>query len=446
MSDQQKTPASIEVDAARLKAGGDIRSAYSGEIIMTTPADGVAEIPQPFSEGERLYTTTSIVVGVGGTAYALTPITGPEDGAPEGRARDSYEHRVVRHGEQHYRLTAPPLRLMAGGEQPSVAPRPAAPEPPRPRQPAPPTPEPPQPGPVGHAAQAEQSAAPETHPTPPGRDTTKAEAGQPPADGEAVEATPPEEAVAAPAESHDEARGGQPPDAGPEDDAETFPEADAAAAGAEHDAPDADAPQEPAAAATPKEEPAPPPRPRSYEWDQATIRVILTLRRDDGGPDGRPALIAVQNHDDTALFSSARLKLSELPPPVAAALERLREDMPNRAAAHEARLEAAREAEERRKEKELAQKIKSASRAKKSASRPSASQPPGRPSPAFAAAPEVEPEEDADGEGEFDDVSVVSDDSSPAETAATAPAPTPGKTTPSRAHATPESAQPSLFG
>jgi hypothetical protein len=447
MTINSRMPASMEVDSERLADGGDIRAAYSGEIIMTTPPTSVAEIPEPFLEQGTPYTTTSIILGVGGTAYELRPVAGEEDEADADRPRDSYDRRLVRHGAQLYRLSGPPKRLMkaeeAANETPTVEPTasaaPAAAAPPAhvAREPESAAPEEPQPDAASHAATASPSAAPDRD------DSVTSEAPGGEAAGVVVPVSESEAAEPHPVEAEeDDSSEAESPD----EQAEEFPEVDAAAAaapahGSEEEAAPEGTPAKPAAAA-----PDPPPPEPSFEWEKALIRVVLTFRAADGAEGGRPVLIAVQNNSDLPLFSSTRLEtLGVLPPPIAEALERLKADMPAREAAYAAKREAEKQSAAAKAERDLAQRMKSGSRAKKSAARTTTVAPTRQAAPTAPPAGAAPP--DATQAENFEDVDVVSDDSSPSPAEAETPQPARPAAAPARASKPQEpSSQASLFG
>lgn len=308
-----------EVEKPRLQPGGDIADANAAVKLMTTT--GVPEIANTFEEAGANYVTISILGGRIANAYQLVPATAEEQSA-KWPTRDGYENRFVTWGGQLHRLQGPPRRFKAAeGAPPDGSPG---------------------------ARGAAEPAAPESE-----EETAHPAAPPPGAIAGRVEDTgaPGEPDEGARAEGEDEeAEDGEdePLDAGDEKGTDST-------GGAKTEAPAAGAAAAPKAAEAKKEEP-----PRSYEWEETPVRLILHLRPNDGHELGREIWITGVTYDgDVPKAAVIREKeLGELPPPVAAVVQNLKGSLPELREAHEAGLRAESEKKRAEEERKLKEKIK----------------------------------------------------------------------------------------
>lgn len=114
-----QTNENLKVERRRLNPGGDIFAATSADIIVTTYSSA-PKIRPPFREGERLFVTTSILSGVGATAYALVPCE--EGAADERKPGDQFAGRVVQHDGAFYRMQGPAVEITHIEEETAKAP------------------------------------------------------------------------------------------------------------------------------------------------------------------------------------------------------------------------------------------------------------------------------------------------------------------------------------
>lgn len=351
----------IEVEKPRLQPGGDIADANAAVRLMTTT--GVPEITHTFEEAGANYVTISILGGVIANAYQLVPATAEEQAA-KWPTRDGYENRFVTWGGQLHRLQGPPRRFKACEDA--------------------------TPAPDGsHGARAVEPAA-----------EGAAEAAHPtPAAGEAAELV---EETEAPGHPDADERAEEDEDGEAADEAgEHEDEGDETGRGST-DGAKAIAPASAGAATTTtkvaepkKEEP-----PRSYEWEETPARLILHLRPNDGHELGREIWITGVTYDgDLPKAAVIREKeLGELPPPLAAVVQNLKDSLPELREAHEAGLRAEAEKKRAEEERKLREKIKNKHKAGVKAGAASASaqsKPAATPArPAAQAAPASPPAQD----------------------------------------------------
>lgn len=305
-----------EVEKSRLQPGGDIADANAAVKLMTTT--GVPEIVNTFEEAGANYVTISILGGVIANAYQLVPATA-EDQSAKWPTRDGYKNRFVTWGGQLHRLQGPPRRFKAAEGAPPDGARGAA-------EPA--------------APESEEEAA---HPAPP-PDATAGQVKDTGAPGEPDEGARAEDDDEGAEDGEDE-----PVDAGDGEETDST-------GGAKTEAPAAAAaPAAAKAAEAKKDEP-----PRSYEWEETPVRLILHLRPNDGHELGREIWITGVTYDgDVPKAAVIREKeLGELPPPVAAVVQNLKGSLPELREAHEAGLRAEAEKKRAEEERKLREKIK----------------------------------------------------------------------------------------
>ena len=127
-----------------------------------------------------------------------------------------------------------------------------------------------------------------------------------------------------------------------------------------------------------------------YEKGKCTVTLALTIRPDDGHPDGPQVVIGVRSHDESPLLNVKRLNTLALPPELLELVRQYEATLAERGAAKAAaQVKAATEkkaAEEKRKQAEAARKARTSSKtaiAKKTAtSKPAAPTKPEAPQPA----------------------------------------------------------------
>lgn len=315
----------IEVEKSRLQPGGDIAAANAAVRLMTTT--GVPEITNTFEEGDATYVTISILGGVIANAYQLVPAT-TEEQATKWPTRDGYENRFVTRGGQLHRLQGPPIRFRAGES-------------------APPAPD--RDGSHGARVTAEP-AAPErpeetAHPAPPANETGgQVERTGTPAHSEEDESAAEDEDEEAAEDEEESEDAGEEKETGAAEDAKTVASASSAARATTK------------AAEVKKEEP-----PRSYEWEETPARLILHLRPNDGHQLGREIWITGVTYDGDAPKAAVvrEKELGELPPPLAAVVQGLKDSLPELREAHEAGLRAEADKKRAEEERKLKEKIKS---------------------------------------------------------------------------------------
>jgi hypothetical protein len=127
-----------------------------------------------------------------------------------------------------------------------------------------------------------------------------------------------------------------------------------------------------------------------YEKGKCTVTLALTIRPDDGHPDGPQVVIGVRSHDESPLLSVKRLNALALPPELLELVHQYEATLAERGAAKAAtqvKAEADKKAaEEKRKQAEAARKARTSSKtatAKRTAtSKPAAPAKPEAPQPA----------------------------------------------------------------
>lgn len=342
-----------EVEKSRLRPGGDIADANAAVKLMTTT--GVPEIVNTFEEAGANYVTISILGGRIANVYQLVPATAEEQSA-KWPTRDGYENRFVTRGGQLHRLQGPPRRFKAAEGSPPDG----------------------SPGARGAAEPAALEGEEEAAPPAPARDATAGQVKDTGAPGESDEGARAEDEDEEVEDGEDEREG-----AGDEEETDATGGAKTEAAGAAAASKAAEAKQE---------EP-----PRSYEWEETPVRLILHLRPNDGHALGREIWITGVTYDgDVPKAAVIREKeLGELPPPVAAVVQNLKGSLPELREAHEAGLRAEAEKKRAEEERKLKEKIKNKHKAGAKAGAGAAgarSKPAAPPAPAASQAAPALPE------------------------------------------------------
>ena len=316
----------IEVEPHRLLRGGDIAAAFSAEIIATT-FKSIPTIRPPFYEGGRLYVTTALLSGVAATAYELVACAAEATSQP---GRDGFSGRKVRSGADYYLLQGPPVRFLARtvAETHDASPTPNKELSTR----------------GAHESTGEwlTSLIPQDDP--------------PPHTLPAPPAIPVEEPALSPRAEHDEEV----------DESEGAAEASEEAGEAAHQiAPASSSTAQPVTTTSTNQATAQALPSRSYDFDEAPIKLFLTLLPGDGHLLGREIRIGVQIYDDAPRYRRVREREARgWQTLIESVLGELRDSLPALHQAYQARQEAATRKLAAQREKELAERVRQQTKAK----------------------------------------------------------------------------------